>query len=414
MSSPLAIAAVTATLQFFLNLVYNHPNSVLGGVSVSSVAPDLVQGASGGASAQLHVNVFLHQVTLNPAWRNTGFPALAADGAALLQNPPLALDLHYLLTAYGTEDTQAEALLGFAVLMLHENPVLPRAQIRAALAALPATNPLASVLAASGLADQIEMIKITPSTLGREEMAWLWTALKADYRPTFPFQVSVVLIEPTAASPTALPVLSRNLGLQSGPPPQLFQLAYPNHQPTAFPGDLVTLNGIALAGATQVALLNSRTGARLTVPLASVTDNTATFPVPDDPANFPAGPYTLALLFTGAGNTILRTAGPLTLAVAAAILPLPAPTAVTSADGTLITLTCKPQLLPSQSVTLILGPTAITAKAFAAPTATISFPFPTLTPGPYLARLNVDGIESPPIVNWDAIPPSFTGPFLTV
>ena len=54
------------------------------------------------------------------------------------------------------------------------------------------------------------MIKITPATLGREEMAWLWTALKADYRPTFPFQVSVVLLQPQQNTSLALPVLRRH------------------------------------------------------------------------------------------------------------------------------------------------------------------------------------------------------------
>ena len=254
MANALAIAGVTATLQYFLNLVYNHPNSALGGVTVSSVSPDLVQGTAGGANAGLHVNVFLHQVTHNASWRNVGFPSLGSDGATPLHNPPLALDLHYLLTAYGSEDTQAEALLGYAVLMLHENPTLPRAQIRAALGNLPTTNPLASVLGSSGLADQLEMIKITPSTLGREEMAWLWTALKADYRPTYPFQVSVVLIQPGAASSAALPVLSRNVGIQVGPTPELFQVVLPVGRTAVSPGDTVTLTGAGLTGATQVSL----------------------------------------------------------------------------------------------------------------------------------------------------------------
>ena len=135
-----------------------------------------------------------------------------------LSNPPLALDLHYLLTAYGSEDWQAEALLGFALLMLHENPVLTRTDISTAHApTCPHTNPLSAPLAAAGLADQIEMLKITPATLGREEMAWLWTALKADYRPTFPFQVSVVLIEPDATTVSPLPVLLRNISVTAGP-----------------------------------------------------------------------------------------------------------------------------------------------------------------------------------------------------
>src|SRR5271170_2430373 len=173
MSNALAIPGVTAVLQHFLNNVYNNVHSVLGGVKVSAVAPDIVQTSLGsGAHAPLQVNLFLHQVTPNAAWRNVGLPSLAADGGTVLKNPPTALDLHYLLTAYGSEDNHAEALLSYAVAFLHDNPVLPRAQIDAALTALPA-NHFNDGLRLSGLASQIEMVKITPATLGREEMAWL-------------------------------------------------------------------------------------------------------------------------------------------------------------------------------------------------------------------------------------------------
>ena len=61
MSNALAIAAVTATLEYCLNLVYNHPSAVLGGVSVSALAPDIAQtNFATGSSSQLHVNLFLH------------------------------------------------------------------------------------------------------------------------------------------------------------------------------------------------------------------------------------------------------------------------------------------------------------------------------------------------------------------
>ncbi len=162
MSNVLAIPGVTAVLQFFLNNVYNNPGSVLGSVSVSAVAPDIVQNSLGGGNnAQLQVNLFLHQVTPNAAWRNIGLPSLGSDGVTALKNQPLALDLHYLLTAYAAEDSQAEALLSFGVLMLHESPILARGQIRAALAGLPPTYPppYAQALSQSGLADQIEMIE---------------------------------------------------------------------------------------------------------------------------------------------------------------------------------------------------------------------------------------------------------------
>ena len=56
-----------------------------------------------GPEPENQVNLFLHQVTHNPAWRNVDLPSLAADGKTRLTNPPLALDLHYLLTVYATD-----------------------------------------------------------------------------------------------------------------------------------------------------------------------------------------------------------------------------------------------------------------------------------------------------------------------
>ena len=96
-----------------------------------------MQEAFTPGSPENQVNIFLHQVTHNVGWRNQDLPSVAADGRRRLSNPPLALDLHYLLTAYGSADWQAEALLGFALLMLHENPVLTRNDISNAIGKLP-------------------------------------------------------------------------------------------------------------------------------------------------------------------------------------------------------------------------------------------------------------------------------------
>jgi hypothetical protein len=415
MSNALAISGVSAVLQYCLNLVYSSPASVLGSVSVSALAPDIVQNTLGsGTNAQLQVNVFMHQAKPNAAWRNIGFPSLAPDGGTRLKNPPLALDLHYLLTAYAAEDTQAEALLGYAILMLHENPILPRSLIRTALSSVPNTNPLWNFLSTTGLADQIEMIKIEPSTLGREELAWLWTALKADYRPTFSFQVSVVLIEPQVPTSFSLPVLSRNLVVQAGPPAQVLTVAPPNSQVAASPGDLVTLTGQSLDGASQVILSNPRLGIHYP-PFAptSVSGTTVTFKVPDDPADFPAGVYNLSLLFLTSG-AVTGTTNIVALPVAPAILPFGAGAAVANAEGTLVTVGCKPQILPNQSVSLALAGPSVSAQLFETPTAAPAFQFPTLAAGSYLARLQVDGVPSNVTVQWTPLPPVFTGPFLTV
>jgi len=394
MSNALAISGVTAVLEYLLTNVYS--GAQLGSVSVSAVAPDLVQsGSASGSDAPLQVNLFLHQVTYNAGWRNVGQPSVAPDGKTRLSNPPLALDLHYLLTAYGSEDCEAEALLGFAIQLMHEMPVIPRSQITLGLASLPASNPVSGLLGTSGLADQIEMIKITPATLGREELAWLWTALKADYRPTFPFQVSVVLIEPQFATSSGFPVLSRNITVQPGPPPQLIEVVPPTGQAAPAAGDTVTVTGQSLFGANRVALNNPRLGIQYPpfAPTAVAADS-VNFVVPTDPANLPAGIYSLAILFLDTSLQIVQSTNPVPLSIAPTIASVPAPTVVANAAGFLVTINCAPEVLPNQSVSLALGSTAVPAQTFDALTAVLSFQFPPLGVGTYLARLLVDGVES--------------------
>jgi hypothetical protein len=413
MSNALAIPGVTAVLRHFLNSVYNNVNSVLGSVTVSAKAPDVVQTELGtGNNAPLLVNLFLHQVTPNAAWRNIGLPSLASDGITVLKNQPLALDLHYLLTAYATEDSHAEALLSYAVAFLHDNAIFPRGQITAALTALP-SNPFCDGLRASGLADQFEMIKVTPATLGREEMAWLWTALKADYRPTFPFQVTVVLIEQQFATSFALPVLSRSITAQASAPPQILDVQLPTGQTSAAQGQSVTVTGVWLAGASLVALTNSRLGIYYPVTPTAATNTSVTFTVPTDAANLPAGVYNLSILFTNAKGDIVLSTNTLPMGVAPTVSGTPQ--TLNNSAGTLVTINCAPNVRQSQSASLALGSTAAPAQTFnALQVSSLTFQFPTLVSGQYLIRLRVDGVDSPVTVNWKAMPPVFTGPWLTI
>ena len=110
------------------------------------------------------------------------------------------------------------------------------------------------------------MIKITPATLGREEMAWLWTALKADYRPTFPFQVSVVLMQPQQATTLALPVLQPQAqGAADAARADPAGACRRPGQIAAAPTDTVTVTGENPERVTQVSLSNARYGFNHTV-----------------------------------------------------------------------------------------------------------------------------------------------------
>jgi hypothetical protein len=419
MSSALAIAGVSAVLQSNLANLYAGLSALFGStVTVSAKAPDLVQDSFAPGGIECQVNLFLHQVTHNVGWRNQDLPSASPDGRTRLSNPPLALDLHYLLTAYGSADWQAEALLGFALLMLHENPVLTRQDIGTAISKLPIndpTNPLSTPLGAVGLPDQIELLKITPATLGREEMAWLWTALKADYRPTFPFQVSVVLIEPQNPEMVPLPVLQRNIIVEPDltPFPHITAVIPPFSQPAAKLGQQVTVQGHRLAAVTAVVLTNAQRGITQAIAPTATTNASVQFtpPLLNVPGELAAGIYDLsARVTTASGPTTLNS---LPFAIAPSIDTW-AP-GVLASGNTQVTVPCSPFVRPGQQVFLIIGDQLTAADPFTAPTNTPSFTYPDLQPtnGLVRARLRVDGIESR-IVDRTTTPPTFAGPQVQV
>jgi hypothetical protein len=209
MSTPLALATVTAVLQNFIqNSITDHDlAATLGGsITVSAEPPDRIDN---GASSPDRINLFLFQATENQGWRNVALPSRNAEGDRI-NNPPLALDLSYLLTAYGSGPLHAEALLGLAMFVLHEMPVLTRDAIRAVTVA-PPQPPLLAGLQASELADQIEQIKVVPQVMSVEEISKIWSALQSQYRPTAVYKATVVLVESQSSVRPTLPVRARNL-----------------------------------------------------------------------------------------------------------------------------------------------------------------------------------------------------------
>jgi hypothetical protein len=96
MSSPLAIGAVSAVLRNLLDNGMVEQVALGTTVNVTATAPDLIHLDAPDEPPQL--NIFLYQVTPNAALRNHELPSRSARGERI-SNPPLALDLHYLVTA---------------------------------------------------------------------------------------------------------------------------------------------------------------------------------------------------------------------------------------------------------------------------------------------------------------------------
>jgi hypothetical protein len=194
MSSALAIAAVSAVLKNLLDnaLISQAISASIGDVTITALPPDRI---AAGSDERAQLNLYLYRLSPNSARRRVHTsvtPGEQHTGVAL------ALDLHYLLTAYGERDFQAEMLLGYAAQCLQATPVLSREIISAALASFEAGNASSgtqAALASSNLAQQVEDIKITPEFLSLEDTSKLWSSLQARARLSITYLVSVVLIE---------------------------------------------------------------------------------------------------------------------------------------------------------------------------------------------------------------------------
>lgn len=225
MSNHLAIASVTAVLRNLLdNGVSDHDLSsiVNSGVSVSAVAPDRI--STEGSTPDVRLNLYQYRATPNQGWRNVDLPSRNSRGARLT-NQPLALDLHYFLTAYASGDAHAEILLGCGMQVLHENSVIPRGMIRDLLTPSNlAAGGLPTELSASELADQVEQITLTLQPMSAEDISKLWTAFQSNYRPSAAYRASVVIIESDASTRSPLPVRARNLYIRSFQQPVISEL----------------------------------------------------------------------------------------------------------------------------------------------------------------------------------------------
>lgn len=426
MSSALAIAAVTAVLKDLLDngLIDHDVPAQVGDVSVTALPLDRIPT---DANERSQLNLFLYRVTPNTAWRNMGMPSRDARGARLT-NPPLALDLHYLLTAFGAQDFHTDILLGYGMQLFHETPVLTREAIRRALRpplsvdpgdALP---PHLKLLDDAELDEQAELIKITPESLSTEEISKLWAAFQARYRPTAAYLVTVVLIQSKGPARSPLPVLQPVVDVRPNllPPVTLLTAALPpDEQPSLRPVDdggeleVLTIQGYNLDRAADEVVVRFRSGRLETPnerPPASLSGTAITLTLldnpGDDPSGWPAGVYTVSVVYRTAGQPDLVT-NELPLAIAPRVTAISAQRQ--APDDVAIEVHFTPPVRPVQNVSLLLGGQEIPSPAHESETDELTF-HANVAPGTYRVRLRVDGVETL-LVDRSQKPPRYrTGP----
>jgi hypothetical protein len=434
MSNSLAVSAVTTTMR---HLLEKGLAKELNSGNVTAMPPDKVDTSSIGSG---QVNLFLYHVSYDAAWRNMNMPNQVKPFETGF--PPLPLVLNYLVTAYAKDDKNSDfvshGLLGKAMSVLHDHPLLGTDEIKAALAD-------------SNLSEQIERVRITPLPVSSDEMSKLWTTFQTNYRISAAYQVSVVLIESTRQPKTPLPILTRgekDKGIESAPDvlppyPTLTGLILPPKQPSARLGEKITFQGFNLGGASVTGQFKHP---RLKDPIALagtvLSAEQAEVTIPAGGADqWPAGTYTVSLLVKRADDQD-RVTNELAFALAPVICepppPLPEPppdplpplpplkpldqalsilrferVAGEAPKDAKVVVRVLPLVLPEQSASLLLSDT--NARQIPAeprtkkedPLTFIILDAPLSGANEFYARLRIDGVDSLLVKDYDAKPPVF-------
>ena len=234
MSGATALALVSESLR---NLLIGEM-SIVPDVPVTLLPPD-------ESSGNRRVNLFLYKTAINTTLRNLDWRVKPGDGTRLVA-PPLSLNLTYLMTATAPNDevtgeTTAQELLGEAMRVFHQFPVVPATYL------------------AGDLPNASEEIRVVLENPDLHELSSLWNTFGQPYRLAVVYQVTVVQIDPSSATERPMPGRVRQVGVPEirAPftPPDIAAIS-PVSGP---PGTVVTVNGHGLDGWRAYARMSGRT-----------------------------------------------------------------------------------------------------------------------------------------------------------
>ncbi|WP_052313338.1 DUF4255 domain-containing protein [Terriglobus roseus] len=200
MSTAMAIAAAARVVAQLIDRRVALENfTAFQSMKTTVLSPEQIDGTDMSATIDVppHINIFPYHVAMNAAYRNAFEPSRNAFGQPVT-TPPLALDISFLVSTHSSLELLPEMLLGLAMQALSDVPQLTRERVRTLLAVNPLIDPPDPVLVAlqrSGLADQLEILRIEPLNLNADEMQKLWTSIHSRCRPSFCYRISAVLIE---------------------------------------------------------------------------------------------------------------------------------------------------------------------------------------------------------------------------
>jgi len=139
----------------------------------------LYQAADFQKPMKFGLSLFLYRVTVNVASRN-GRPHTGPDGNQFL--PPLPVDLHYLLTAWGVTASDQQEILGWGMRTLQDVAVLPSGLLNAS---------------SPGVFGPAETIELLADTMSHQDLAPFWELMKPNQQVSVPYLARMVALEST-------------------------------------------------------------------------------------------------------------------------------------------------------------------------------------------------------------------------
>lgn len=158
--------------------------------------PDLIGMASPVDKGDFTLSIYLCSIRENGEARRT---EMIPQGG-ILRYPPLAVDLHYLLTAHSTADLHTRTLdeqriLGKAMQALYDNSVIRSPYLEGTLS------------------ENNEEIRITAENYTTEQMTQVWQFGDNPYKLSLPYRVGPVLLDSDRVRPGPR-VVERRITLQ--------------------------------------------------------------------------------------------------------------------------------------------------------------------------------------------------------
>lgn len=147
------------------------------------------QGKDFSAPMDAGVSVFVYQVGVNKVQRTL-------PPADPTHRRPLPLDIHLLLTAWAQDASAEHDILGWAMRVIDDNPILSSGFLNAAI---------------PDVFRPEETVELVPAELTNDEVFQLWQVLPNSLQLSAPYVARVIRVESSLTIPQGGPVLVREL-----------------------------------------------------------------------------------------------------------------------------------------------------------------------------------------------------------